>query len=70
MPTPTTFKLEIKRKNLGALVFIPASKDVTECKFIFTIESFADGAEVEFVIKFIDKVNPRIEFKIITIDEA
>ncbi len=48
---------EIKRKNLGALVFIPASKDVEECKFIFTTESFADGADVEFVIKFTDKIN-------------
>lgn len=49
--------MEIKRKNLGAMVFIPASKDVTECKFIFTTESFADGAEVEFIIKFTDKIN-------------
>ena len=47
----------IKRKNLGALVFVPASKDVTECKFSFTTESFADGAEVDFILKFTDKVN-------------
>ncbi len=55
----------IKRKNLGALVFIPASKDVTECKFSFTTEDFADGAEVDFIIKFTDKVNYAPE-----IDEA
>ena len=49
--------MEIKRKNIGALVFIPASKDVTECKFIFTTNDFAYGAEVEFIIKFTEKVN-------------
>ena len=54
---------EIKRKNIGAMVFIPASKDVEECKFIFTTKDFANGAEVEFIIKFTDKVNyaPKIE---------
>lgn len=55
----------IKRKNLGALVFIPASKDVAECKFSFTTEDFAEGAEVDFIIKFTDKVNYAPE-----IDEA
>ena len=47
----------IKRKNIGALVFVPASKDVAECKFSFTTEDFAEGAEVDFIIKFTDKVN-------------
>ena len=47
----------VKRKNLPALVFIPASKDVTEASFSFTIEGYADGKEVEFIIKFCDKVN-------------
>ncbi len=53
----------IKRKNLGALVFIPASKELSECKFKFTTEDFAEGAEVEFVIKYTDKVNyaPKID---------
>lgn len=55
----------IKRKNLGALVFVPASKDVAECKFSFTTEDFAEGAEVDFIIKFTDKVNYAPE-----IDEA
>lgn len=48
---------EIKRKNLPALVFIPASKDVTECSFMFKIDEYASGAEIEFVLKFTDKIN-------------
>jgi hypothetical protein len=47
----------IKRKNLGGLVFIPASDTVTECRFKFTVEGYAGGAEIECVMKFIDKVN-------------
>ena len=47
----------IKRKNLGALVFIPASDTVSECKFKFTVEGYAGGAEIECILKFIDKVN-------------
>ena len=47
----------IKRKNLGALVFIPASDAVTECKFKFTVDGYAGGAEIECILKFIDKVN-------------
>lgn len=47
----------IKRKNIGALVFVPASKDIKECFFKFTTEDFADGAEVKFTLKFLEKVN-------------
>ena len=47
----------IKRKNLGALVFIPASDTVTECRFKFTVDGYAGGAEIECILKFIDKVN-------------
>ena len=47
----------IKRKNIGALVFVPASKNISECKFSFTTKDFAEGAEVDFIIKFTDKVN-------------
>lgn len=47
----------IKRKNLGALVFIPASNSVTECKFKFIVDGYAGGAEIECILKFIDKVN-------------
>ncbi len=47
----------IKRKNLGALVFIPSSDTVKECKFKFTVDGYAGGAEIECILKFIDKVN-------------
>ena len=47
----------IKRKNLGALVFIPASDSVSECSFKFTVDGYAGGAEIECIMKFIDKVN-------------
>ncbi len=47
----------IKRKNLPSLVFIPSSKDVTESSFAFTIDGYSDGAELEFILKFTDKVN-------------
>ncbi len=45
---------EIQRKNVGGLVFVPASKSVGECSFKFKIDG---GAEIECVMKFIDKVN-------------
>lgn len=47
----------IKRKNIGALVFVPASKNLEECKFSFTTEDFGEGAVVDFIIKYTDKVN-------------
>ena len=47
----------IKRKNLGALVFIPATGSVKECSFKFTVDGYAGGAEIECILKFIDKVN-------------
>jgi hypothetical protein len=47
----------IKRKNLGALVFIPASDTVRECNFKFTVDGYAGGAEIKCIMKFIDKVN-------------
>lgn len=46
----------IKRKNIGALVFVPASGEVKETSFKFTLEEFT-GGEVNFVIKFTEKVN-------------
>ena len=53
----------IKRSNIASLVFIPASKDVTECKFTFTINGCAGGNELECIMKFIDKINyePTVE---------
>ena len=47
----------IKRNNLGSLIFIPASDSVNECKFKFTVDGYAGGAEIECILKFIDKVN-------------
>ncbi len=47
----------VRRKNIGALVFIPASKDVSESKFMFTISPYADGNSLEFILKFTDKIN-------------
>ena len=47
----------IKRKNISALSFVPASKNVAECKFSFTSEGLMGGAEMDFVLKFIEKVN-------------
>lgn len=47
----------IKRKSLGSLAFIPASDSVEQCSFNFTVEGYAGGAEIECILKFIDKVN-------------
>ena len=47
----------IKRKSIPALEFVPASKDVTESRFSFQVAGFAGGAEIECILKFIDKVN-------------
>ena len=47
----------IKRNSLGALVFIPASDSVRDCRFKFTVEGYAGGAEIECILKFVDKVN-------------
>lgn len=47
----------IKRKHISALSFVPSSKNVSECKFSFTSEGLMGGAEMDCVLKFIDKVN-------------
>ena len=47
----------IKRKNIGLLSFIPASNSVSEARFKFTVEPSSSGAEIECIMKFIDKVN-------------
>ena len=46
----------VRRKNLGSLVFIPASADVSEARFRFKVGGAADE-EYECIMKFIDKVN-------------
>lgn len=47
----------IKRKNVTSLVFMPASAEVSESRFTFTVDGYAGGAEIECVLRFIDKVN-------------
>lgn len=47
----------IKRKNIGSLVFVPASADVKEATFTFTISSDTTSSETKFIMKFLDKVN-------------
>lgn len=48
---------KIERKNLSSLIFLPASKDVTECKFLFTSKGIFGGSEIECQLKFVDKIN-------------
>ncbi len=47
----------IKRKNIPSLEFMPASAEVSESCFSFTIDGFAGGAEIDCVLRFVDKVN-------------
>ncbi|MBE6644876.1 MAG: hypothetical protein E7612_05795 [Ruminococcaceae bacterium] len=54
---------EIKRKNLPSLVFIPTSKEIAESSFSFKIDGYASDEEIDFILKFTDKVNyePKIQ---------
>ncbi|MBQ4071007.1 MAG: S-layer homology domain-containing protein [Clostridia bacterium] len=47
----------IKRKNVGALVFIPSSAELAETAFSFKTDDFGEGCEVRMLIKFTEKVN-------------
>lgn len=47
----------VKRKNLAALVFIPAGDGVTEATFTFTVNDGSNGAEIKATLRFIDRVN-------------
>ncbi len=49
--------VSVNRKNIPALVFIPASKEVSEARFYFTVDGYMDGAEIEFLIRYTDKIN-------------
>ncbi len=55
--------MKIRRKNIGSLVFIPTDKEVKESKFYFKISPYADENEIEFKLKFTDKINyePQLE---------
>ncbi len=48
---------QIKRRNIGALVFVPANKDVKSAEFYFKVDNQALGNEILCKIRFIDKVN-------------
>ncbi len=48
---------EIKRKNIAALAFIPASGEVKEASFEFKIDNLLGGASCKCRMKFIDKIN-------------
>lgn len=45
---------KIPRKSVGGLIFVPASKSVTECSFTFKIDG---GSQIECNLKFTEKVN-------------
>lgn len=45
---------EIKRRNIAAMVFVPADKTVEEAKFTFSLD---DGSECVCQMRFIDKIN-------------
>ena len=49
--------MKIRRKNIASLVFIPTDKDVAESSFKFKISPYADENEIEFKLKFTDKIN-------------
>jgi hypothetical protein len=48
---------EIRRKNLGSLVFIPSSAQVRETGFTFEATGIGTGAVHECVIRFIEEIN-------------
>lgn len=53
----------VKRKNVASMTFVPASKNVTECNFLFTCDGLAGGADILCTIKYTNAVNhaPKID---------
>lgn len=47
----------IKRSQIGALVFVPASAQVAEAHFSITVKDYGGGAAIPCILKFIDKIN-------------
>ncbi len=47
----------IKRRNVGALVFIPASASTASCSFTFTVDGYGGDEPITCQLKFIDKIN-------------
>ncbi|MBR2650769.1 MAG: S-layer homology domain-containing protein [Clostridia bacterium] len=52
----------IKRRSIPSLVFIPESKKTTEARFTFSVDG-GSSADMECILKFIDRVNyaPKIK---------
>jgi hypothetical protein len=53
----------ISRRHLSTLTFVPATDEVAESRFLFSVDGYAGGEEIECVMKFIDRVNyaPKID---------
>lgn len=47
----------IKRRDVASLSFMPASAEVSESGFSFTVDGYGGGAEIQCILRFIDKVN-------------
>lgn len=47
----------IKRASIGGLVFVPASAQVTEAHFTFTVKNYGGGEPIDCTLKFIEKIN-------------
>ncbi len=51
---------EIRRRNIAALIFVPASREISEATFTFSLDG---GAECICRMRFVDKVNlaPKVD---------
>lgn len=47
----------IKRRSIPSLVFLPSCDEVSEARFSFTVDGFADGKTISCVLKFTDAPN-------------
>jgi len=54
---------KIRRKNVSALVFIPTTADITEASFGFTLEPGFSECEINFKLRFTDRINYEPEVK-------
>lgn len=54
---------KIRRKNIAALVFIPTTSEVSEASFGFTVEPGHSNDEINFKLRFTDKINYEPEAK-------
>ena len=51
----------VKRRSIASMVFIPANKSVESASFYFTVDSALDGREIEFLIRYTDRINKEPE---------